>query len=80
MMFGLSSCSLAVRVFMVVASCDSEPGRCKRKGQSPHNRHGFERIREFGAAVAANLIGLTLYCEYTAEVHVMTPKKEIKDR
>jgi hypothetical protein len=43
------------------------------------NRHGFERICKLRTAVTAHPVGLALQCEHTAEVNVVTPKKEIKD-
>jgi hypothetical protein len=70
----------SVCVMLFYVSGNSKPGQDRSDGQATLNPHGFQRICKFRAAVTAHLICLALQREHTAEVKVVTPKQEVKDR
>jgi hypothetical protein len=47
--------------------------------QTALDRHRFQRIPISRPAITAHPVGLTIQCEDTAEVSVVTFKKEIED-
>src|SRR6185369_3222650 len=74
-----SSFSFALCVLILFSiSGNSKLGQDRSEWQAALNRHGFQRICKFRAAVTAHLICLAFQREHTAEVNVVTPKKGIK--
>jgi hypothetical protein len=59
-------------------SRNSKPSQCRSQWQAALDRHGFQRVRILRTAVTTHLVRLTLQCEHTAEVSVVTSKEEIE--
>jgi len=76
------NCSRAVYTFcfaLISTSRNSKTRHARIVWHAVFNRHCLERVCELRTARTAYLVGLASQCEHSAEVNVMTPKKEVKD-
>lgn len=74
----VKSMSIAKRKPRVVSG-NSKSGEYAGDWKPMRNRHGVERVCEFGSADTAYLVCLAMQGEHTAEVRVVTAKNEIED-